>query len=212
MTQHSRPLLRFVLTVIALLPLCFLIWWYFGTVLAAPAVWLIDLALTAWLDGVIQVITLDGTSMTVFLMFGELNGVILPAAEAGNQLAFVLDTKTLSYSIPFYAALHFATPMEAPWERFFRAVLVLWILLALGLMATTLKDLMLGMGEPFLSMTGVPPADGIALAYQFSTLIVPPLAPILLWAYGVRDVPAFRALLPPSVGSDAAAEAADDSR
>lgn len=212
MTQHSRPLLRFVLTVIVLLPLCFLIWWYFGTVVAAPAVWVVDIALTAWLDGVIRAVTLDGTSMTVVSMFGELNGAILPAAQAGNQLAFVMDTKTLSYAIPFYAALHFATPMQAPWERFFRAVLVLWLLLALGLMATTLKDLMLAMGKPFLLMPGIPPADVIALAYQFSTLIVPPLAPLLLWAYGVRDVPAFRALLPASVESDAATEAGDDSR
>ena len=82
--------------------------------------------------------------MTLLSTLGERDGAILPAREAGNQLAFSADTRVLSYSIPFYAALHFATPGEAAWERFLQGLLVLWLLLTAGMMATALRDLMLG--------------------------------------------------------------------
>jgi hypothetical protein len=207
-TGPGHPLLRFLGLVVALLPACFVAWWYLGKLVAAPAVLLVKLALSAWLGSdVIASITLDGTDMLVLTNLGEAGGEIFSAEAAGNQLGFPIDTRVLSYSIPFYAALHFATPMPAPWERFARALLLLWLLLVVGLVSTALKDLMLGLGEYFLQLPGVPPADAVALAYQFSTLMIPPLAPVVLWALGARDVPAFRALLPAGLGATPPAEA-----
>jgi hypothetical protein len=75
----------------------------------------------------------------------------------------------------------------------------LWMLLAAGIVATVLKDFMLTMGPAFLEVAAVPPADAIALAYQFSTLMVPPLAPVVLWAYAASESPAFLSLLPSSL-------------
>lgn len=199
----DRPLLRFALTVLALLPMCFIAWIYLGTLLAAPAVLLVKIISTNWLTGFVTAVQLDGTVMLALSSLGEENGVIAPAQDIGNQLAIRMDTRTLSYSVPFYAALHFSTPMASSLERFARSLVILWILLFLGLLATLLKDLMLGLGEQFLSTPGVPPAEVIALGYQFSTLLVPPLAPILLWAFSARDVPAFRELLPRSLSPPA---------
>jgi hypothetical protein len=65
---------------------------------------------------------------------------------------------------------------------------------------------MLGMGEVFLARDGVPPADAIALAYQFSTLMVPPLAPVLLWAWTAGDSAAFRGLFTAVKSPDQAAD------
>ena len=195
MIFSSRPLLRFTLWVIALLPICFVTWWYFGALLTAPAVWLVNAVLTAWVPEVVQSVSLEGTTMTVLTLFGENNGAIQPAAQAGNQLAFPFDTRILSYSIPFFAALHFATPLEAALERFLQAVLVLWLLLAVGLLATALKDLMLGLGSVLLEQPGVPSANAIALAYQFCTLMIPPVTPVVIWAYMARQSSTFRELL-----------------
>jgi len=186
---------RFFGFVVLLLPTAFIIWHALGSVLAAPVVWAAGELLQWWLPELISEVTLDGTRMIIAAAVGELNGAILPAAEAGNQLAFQLDTRTLTYSIPFYAALHFATPMESTLERFARGLLILWLLVIVGLVCIALKDLMLGLGDTFFATANLPPAAAIALTYQFSVLMVPPVAPILLWAFEARNLGLFPQLI-----------------
>lgn len=195
----TRPLLRFALAVLALLPGCFLCWYFLGDFIAAPAVLIVEPLLQNWMGDSIASISLGDTGLLILTNYGELDGRILPAAQAGNQLGFPINTRTLSYSIPFFTALHLATPMRGSWEKFSWCLLCLWGLLAIGLASTALKELMLGLGATFMSTERVPPADLIAVMYQFSTLMVPPLAPVLLWAYTARDSPAFIGLLPESI-------------
>jgi hypothetical protein len=185
---------RFFGFVVVLLPAMFIVWHALGSVVAAPAVALAGEILQWWLPELVSEVSLDGTHMVIAAAVGELNGAILPATEAGNQLAFRLDTRTLTYSIPFYAALHFATPMQSSLERFARGLLILWLLAIIGLLFTSLKDLMLGLGSTFFA-SSVPPADAVALGYQFSVLMVPPVAPVLIWAFEARDVGLFPQLI-----------------
>ena len=129
---------------------------------------------------------------------GEAGQSVVPLDQAEYQLAFPLNTRILSYSIPFYAALHFASRIEGSLERFARGLLVLWLLMFVGVMAVTLKNLMLGLGGDLLwtaSTNPLPSANAIALLFQFSTLIVPTVAPIMLWAWSVRESPRWRAIL-----------------
>jgi len=200
---------RFFGFVVLLLPTAFIIWHALGSVLAAPVVWVAGELLQWWLPELISEVTLDGTRMIIAASVGELNGAILPAAEAGNQLAFQLDTRTLTYSIPFYAALHFATPMESTLERFARGLLILWLLVIVGLVCTALKDLMLGLGDTFFEVQGLPPAAAIALTYQFSVLMVPPVAPVLLWAFEARNLGLFPQLIDKPAARQAQSESPD---
>ncbi|WOJ95757.1 exosortase H-associated membrane protein [Congregibacter brevis] len=193
---EHRPLLRFMLTVFALLPACFLVWYFLGNFVAAPAVVLVEPVLIAWLGDTVASVGLRDTDLLIMSNYGEDGGHIMAAERAGNQLGYTIDTRTLSYSIPFFTALHIATPMRASWEKFAWCLLGLWTLLAVGLISTALKDLMLGLGATFMETEAVPPTDIIALAYQFSTLMVPPLAPVLLWAYTAKASPTFIGLLP----------------
>ncbi|MEP1469783.1 MAG: exosortase H-associated membrane protein [Halieaceae bacterium] len=201
---------RFFGFVVVLLPAMFIVWHALGSVVAAPAVALSGAILQWWLPELISEVTLNGTHMVIAAAVGELNGALLPSAEAGNQLAFQLDTRTLSYSIPFYAALHFATPMHSSLERFARGLLILWLLIIIGLIFTSLKDLMLGLGALFFS-SSVPPADAIALGYQFSVLMVPPVAPVLIWAFEARDVGLFPQLIETPVKKDTPQPASPES-
>ncbi len=203
---ERRPLLRFVLSVIALLPACFIAWYYVGASLAAPSALLADWILAMWPAGMTMETRLQGTDFLVLSAYGESDGRFYPAVEVGNQLAYPVNTRVLSYSMPFFTALYLATPMRAGLDRFAWCFLALWLLLAVGLVATTLKNFMLGMGEVFLARDGVPPADAIALAYQFSTLMVPPLAPVLLWAWTAGDSAAFRGLFTAAKSPDHAAD------
>lgn len=187
---------RFFGLVLLLMPVTFVAWYALGSLLAAPAVWLSSIVLGSWFPELIASVTLKDTQMMVMATLGEVDGRILPADEAGYQLGLPVDTRVLTYSIPFYAALHFATPMSGSWERFARALLVLWLLIILGLISTTLKNFMLTFGDRLLGLPQAPPADMIALVYQFNTLIVPPLAPIMLWGLAVRETPVMLSLFP----------------
>lgn len=187
---------RFFGLVLLLMPVTFVAWYALGSLLAAPAVWLSSIVLGSWFPELIASVTLKDTQMMVMATLGEVDGRILPADEAGYQLGLPVDTRVLTYSIPFYAALHFATPMPGSWERFARALLVLWLLIILGLISTTLKNFMLTFGDRLLGLPQAPPADMIALVYQFNTLIVPPLAPIMLWGLAVRETPVMLSLFP----------------
>ncbi|GAB5414032.1 MAG: hypothetical protein Cons2KO_16350 [Congregibacter sp.] len=193
---RSRPLLLFTLKVFALLPACFVLWHYLSAFVAGPGVAVAKAILTAWLPELVDEVSLRSTEMFVMSRYGESGGQIVSADQAGNQLAYPISTRALSYSTAFYAALHFATGPGARWSQFGWSLLVLWMLLAIGLVSTAAKDLMLAMPEVFTALPQTPPADVIALLYQFSALIVPPLAPILLWAYNARDSEALRSLLP----------------
>ena len=137
--------------------------------------------------------------MVMASQFGEAGGQIVPLNEAEFQFGFHQETRLLSYSIPFFAALHFATPMQNSLERFARALLVLWVLMVLGLVAVGLKNLMVTLGNVAFDNGALPPAPLIGLLYQFSVLIVPTVAPLCLWAWEARSLPAFQALLPASI-------------
>ncbi|MHA7815184.1 MAG: exosortase H-associated membrane protein [Pseudohaliea sp.] len=205
--------LRFFGRVLLLMVPAFAAWYLLGAVLAAPAVWLAAEILPAWLPELVDTVYLEGTTMTVVSTLGEAGGAYLPAAQTDGALGFRIDSRVLSYSVPFFAALHFATPLPGRWERFARGLFVLWLLLVPGLISTALKDLMLTLGNSFLAVPGTPPADAVALAYQFNTLMVPPLAPVLLWGWEARHSPAIQALFPalfPATPEDDATDEDDD--
>jgi hypothetical protein len=83
---------QFVLTLI-LMPITFGIWYAAGTLFAAPAVWLCDLFLSNLYPGLVETAGLQGVEMTVRTQFGEIGGQILPAKEAGNQVALQINTR-----------------------------------------------------------------------------------------------------------------------
>jgi hypothetical protein len=190
-------LYRYIGLVILLMVPFFTLWYALGALPSAPALWLSQLTLNGALPNVLEAVTIDNHQLLALTRFGELDGQVVALAEAEYQLAFPLNTRMLSYSVPFYAALHFASRLERPLERFAWGLFVLWSLMFLGIVAVTLKNLMLGLGDLLYTHSTVPlpPPAAIALLYQFSTLIVPTLAPVALWAWSIRKTPQGAALL-----------------
>jgi len=200
------PMPRFVVKLFGLLVITFSLWHVTASVLAAPVAISSAAILQWWLPGLVEQAYLQGTSFLVITSIGEVDGQMMSAAVAGNQLQLSNETRLLSYSVPFYAALHFATPMEGAIERFTRGLLVLWLLMVIGLIAIVLKDMMLTFGDVMFTRGALLPAPAvIALVYQFSVLIVPPLAPVLLWAYAAKKNPAVARLLGRIIGEDTSA-------
>lgn len=190
-------LYRFIGLVLLLMIPFFGLWYALGALPSAPALWLAQVALPWALPEVVQSVVIDGDELMVFTLFGEVGQQVVPLNQAEYQLAFPSNTRILSYSIPFYAALHFASHLDGSIERFARGLLLLWLLMFIGVIAVTLKNLMLGLGDLLwtASTNPLPSANAIALLFQFSTLIVPTVAPIMLWAWSVRESPHWRAIL-----------------
>ena len=184
---------QFVLTLI-LMPITFGIWYAAGTLFAAPAVWLTDFLLSNAYPNIVEAAGLQGAKMMVRTQFGEDGGVIMAAAEAGNQIALEINTRLVSYSIAFYAALLMASNLKDAMYKFCIGLVWLWLVMAFGLASILGKDLLLMVGAPFLDAPGVPPADLIALTYQFNVLLMPTLAPVCLWFWQLRGSPLWDAL------------------
>ena len=184
---------QFVLTLI-LMPITFGIWYAAGTLFAAPAVWLCDFLLSSAYPNIVEALGLQGVKVLARTQFGEDGGVIMAAAEAGNQIALEINTRLVSYSIAFYAALLVASNLKDAIYKFCIGLFWLWLIMAFGLASILGKDLLLVVGAPFLKAPGVPPADLIALTYQFNVLLMPTLAPVCLWFWQLRGSPLWEAL------------------
>ena len=179
---------QFVLTLI-LMPITFGIWYAAGTLFAAPAVWLTDFLVSNAYPNIVEAAGLQDDEMMVRTQFGEDGGVIMAAADAGNQIAIEINTRLVSYSIAFYAALLMASNLKDAMYKFCIGLVWLWLVMAFGLASILGKDLLLMFGAPFLDAPGVPPADLIALTYQFNVLLMPTLAPVCLWFWQLRGSP-----------------------
>ena len=184
---------QFVLTLI-LMPITFGIWYAAGALFAAPAVWLTDFLLSNAYPSIVEAAGLQGAEMMVRTQFGEDGGVIMAAAEASNQIAVEINTRLVSYSIAFYAALLMASNLKDAIYKFCIGLFWLWLIMAFGLASILGKDLLLIVGAAFLNAPGVPPADLIALTYQFNVLLMPTLAPVCLWFWQLRGSPLWEAL------------------
>lgn len=184
---------QFVLTV-TLMPITFGIWYAAGTLFAAPAVWLCDFLLSSAYPNIVEAVGLQGAEVLVRTQFGEDGGVVMAAADAGNQIALEINTRLVSYSIAFYAALLMASNLKDAIYKFCIGLFWLWLIMAFGLASILGKDLLLMVGAPFLNAPGVPPADLIALTYQFNVLLMPTLAPVCLWFWQLRGSPLWEAL------------------
>tara|TARA_R110002110_G_scaffold205066_7_gene416883 strand:+ start:7761 stop:8378 length:618 start_codon:yes stop_codon:yes gene_type:complete len=194
----GHELRQFLLLVFALLIPCFALWTAFSAALGMPATGLSSMALQGWFPTVVDGLFAEGPKALLMTEFGTLNGKPVPPGQSDYQLGFSIDTRTLSYSIPFYTALHFATQKKNYLESWCWGMLTLYLLLIFGLIALAMKELMVNLGGIFFEQAGVwvPHPDVIGIAYQLNVLIIPTLAPVALWAWQNRESALLRSLLP----------------
>lgn len=184
---------QFVLTIV-LMPITFGLWYAAGPLFAAPAVWFCDFFLGNLYPLAIHQTQLQETNMVVITQYGQVNESIVSAGKAGHQIAMEINSRLVSYSIAFYAALIAASNLEDAIRKFVVGLFVLWVLMAFGLATIVGKDLMLLAGSQFLEQAWVPNADLLALSYQFNVLLMPTLAPVALWVWQLRGSPLWESL------------------
>lgn len=192
--NHFR---QFTLFVFLLLIPCFALWTFVSAALVTPVIGLVHMALSNWFPDIVNVVYQEGASAVLMTRFDEVGGQFVPATEADAGLGFRINTRIVTYSIPFYVALHFATEKENYLADFFWGLLVLYPFIFFGLLMICMKDLMLTLGGIFLEQPGVlvPGPDVIGILYQLSVLIIPPLMPVIVWAWQSRHTPLLEKLL-----------------
>ncbi|GAB5453735.1 MAG: hypothetical protein Hals2KO_40630 [Halioglobus sp.] len=189
----------FLIYVFALLLPCFGLWFATSSFLALPVIAVVHEILVAWFPQVVHAVYADNTSVFLATAYGQKAGMLVPLAEAEYRFGFSIDTRILSYSLPFYSALLFATRREDYLVSWLQGVIVLYLLFAIGLLAICLKNLMTTVPEQFFGQAEVtvPGANLIAIGYQVNVLLVPTLAPVMLWLWQSRETTLLRDLLPP---------------
>jgi hypothetical protein len=189
--HHMR---QFLLFVFALLIPSFVLWTVASGPLAVPAIGLVNLMLTHWFPDVVNALYMEGSQVLLMTEFGEKDGTLVPLLGAEYRLGFRVNTRILSYSLPFYTALHFATQKNEYMSSYLWGLLVLYPLFVFGLLCLCLKELMVNVGANFFSQPGVfvPDAHVIGILYQLNVLIVPTLAPAMLWVWQSKDTPLMR--------------------
>lgn len=183
---------------------CFILWSVASNSLQLPAIGLVHLALTQWFPDVVHGLFADGANALLMTEFGEQGGQPIALAEASHRLGFRLNPRILTYSLPFYTALYFATPRENYLADYLWGLLILYALATFGLLWLCMKELMVNLGALFLEQPGVavPGANLIGLLYQFNVLVMPTLAPAVLWLWQSKDSPLLGEMLAPQQGQD----------
>jgi hypothetical protein len=181
----ENPVYRYILHVIAWFPLAFLLWYTLATPLTWPLTRLADWTLTGVFPELFSAIEQQGYRLEVVT---QLN---LSMASQRGVLAFDINPLIYSYSLPLFSALLFSTPAPEwlQWRRWLLAFPLLLLLQTWGVVFEALKTVFIQLAAelPATMQLSQMQLEGIALGYQTGTLILPTVAPILLWGFFSRD-------------------------
>jgi len=174
--RGRSPLARFVLTVMAWLPLTFLVWY-----LVSPALmWIVKLAAgVAVLPFGDLVRAVEQTGSTLQFVTS-----LKPGHAAGAGVVSVsVDGLLYSFGMPMFAALTLAAREPARWKILAIGIAALVPFVTFGIVADFLKNVAITAGPLVASQAGfsAPQREMIAFAYQFGTLILPTVVPAVVW-------------------------------
>ncbi len=146
---------QFLLFVFTLLIPFFALWTIASAPIALPAIGIVGMLLTNWFPDVVNALYASGPEAILMTEFGENAGQLIPLSQAEYRLGFEINTRILSYSLPFYTALHFATEKKTYLADYLWGALILYVLFVFGLLCLCLKELMVNVGAPFFNQPGV---------------------------------------------------------
>jgi hypothetical protein len=181
-----RPLGRFVLKVLAWLPVCFAVWYFAAPLLMLPVQWLALLVSKAGFGDIIVDVEKAGSVISFVTNLRPASASTASQARAGTV---VVESSALlySYGLPLFAALTLAATGFRDGRRLAKVLAIGFVALlpfeTWGVLADALKQLAITMGPAISSQTGFSAAqrEAIAFAYQFGTLILPTVIPAIVW-------------------------------
>ncbi len=174
----------FLLKVTLWLPLAFAAWYYLSIMHVAPIAWVSDLVLSGFFPGAFSNVFQIGNLIEIDTAFDT--ALISKAPGPAGTIVFDINPLIYGYGLPLLTGLILASPGEI--ENKILKVLAGGIILlpfqAWGVAFDAFKTLYFKLGPQVAQQSydaiGLPP-DAIALGYQLGFLILPAVAPILVW-------------------------------
>ena len=171
------PLARFILAVLAWLPATFAIWYFAAPILLWPVALLAELVGRIGFAHIIRTVEQAGAivTFTTSLRPGQ--------AIAGGIVTVDVNMLLYSFGLPLFAALTIAAREGNRIRTLLIGYGVLLPAMAWGLMADFLKNIAITAPMQVVSQTGFTAwqRESIAFAFQFGSLILPTVAPAIVW-------------------------------
>jgi hypothetical protein len=178
MSAVRSPLARFVVKVLAWLPLAFAVWYFGAPLLLWPVKLLLEVVTWAGFGDLVAGIEQNAA---LFTFATSLKPGVATAASA--HITVDVDGLLYAFGMPLFAALVLAA-REPRWPRTLAiGYAALVPVVAWGVMADFLKNVAITSGPFVASQTGFVAwqREAIAFAFQFGSLILPTVVPAVTW-------------------------------
>ncbi|MFO1284935.1 MAG: exosortase H-associated membrane protein [Burkholderiales bacterium] len=179
--RGPSPLARFVATALLWLPVTFAVWYAVSPALIA-VVRLLAAAATLPFGDLVQTVDQSGSTLQFVTS-------LKPGQTAGGGVVTVsVDGLLYSFGMPMFAALTLAAREPARWRILAIGIAALLPFVTFGAVADLLKNVAITAGPIVASQSGFSAGqrEAIAFAYQFGTLILPTVAPAIVWVLSHR--------------------------
>ncbi len=180
----KQPLYRFLFSVMLYLPVTFTVWYVSAAIHLAPLTLLTD-SLLHWLtpDALLW-LKLDGHELLMATNFGrDAAGQIVSPPLGDDALGFSSNPLVYTYGLALLSALILATPSPEKGWRLLSGILLLMPIALFSMVMKVLKTLAFDVGMAFVQQQhwSNSSADWIAFGYQLGTLLIPMIAPLIIW-------------------------------
>ena len=170
-------LTRFVLAVLAWLPVTFAVWYFAAPVILWPVTLVSELVVRVGFGDLVRAVEQNAAvvTFTTSLRPGQ--------AIAGSVVTVEVDALLYSFGLPMFAALTLAA-REPHWQRTLAIGYVALVpAIAWGVLADFLKNIGITATPQVVSQAGFTRVQRelIVFAFQFGSLILPAVAPAIVW-------------------------------
>lgn len=168
---------RFVLRVLAWLPVAFAGWYVLAPAVLWPAQLLATAAARGGFPDLVRAVEAHGATLTFVTTLRP------GSAVAGGVLTVDVNLLLYSFGLPLFVALTLAARDERRWRALGVGYAAQLPFVAWGALADFLKNVAITAPPLVASQTGFTPLgrDIIAFAYQFGSLILPAVVPAVAW-------------------------------
>jgi hypothetical protein len=175
--QGVSPLARFILTVLAWLPLSFAVWYFAAPILLWPAALLSEAVTRIGFADLVRTVEQIGSSVAFATTLKPGQSI------AGGIITVDVNMLLYSFGLPLFAALTLAAREPRRWRTLVIGYAVLVPAITWGIVADFLKNVAITAPIQVASQTGFVAwqREAIAFAFQFGSLILPAVAPAIVW-------------------------------
>ena len=175
--RRLSPLARFIIAVLAWLPATFALWYFAAPILLWPAALLVDWTARIGFADLVRAVEQAGSGIafTTTLKPGQ--------SVAGGIVTVDVNMLLYSFGLPLFAALTLAAREGDRTRTLLIGYAVLLPAIAWGVVADFLKNVAITAPPQVASQTGFVAwqREAIAFAFQFGSLILPAVAPAIVW-------------------------------